>query len=494
MKRILFSIALIICAAIVSGTVVKAELPPMPSGGPPLPSLPDLPDISRPSYSPTPTPPDVNERRWERWWIANRAPLLVQFDPRIGETFKEDEEKDPQPTKSSYMDTDDKPKKRIPSAAVGAKKLNVLQLLVLLGYAGKFKEISRAMVLDELEYRGKDAVKELISIAKGEAGGSPVSGISARQLQHYAIIALGEIASEEVYEPLVEIYKETEKQDTVFFASLALGRHGDEKAAEVIINGRDGLDQYQRAAACLSLAMMGAVDKADFIKEVFKTAPSNEEKVFSALSLGVMGSVNQKDVLKEWYEKSPDPFVKAMAAWAFIAHCEEKSADPDLIIEGLVDADPFVQTVAMLTAGTKQYRSKLGIIKKIANETEQPRVRRAALLALAMSNSKTGFKLLNELKDKGGDMAKEAEFALSLMKSKTRKTVLNDWMRMPKDMMELAPFIMARYEGEETMSRIRRGKSMKLGMDPVFSVLAYGLVFAVCRRAMRECERRSDDE
>ncbi|MDZ7815169.1 MAG: HEAT repeat domain-containing protein [Planctomycetota bacterium] len=150
--------------------------------------------------------------------------------------------------------------------------------------------------------------------------------------------------------------------------------------------------------------------------------------------------------------------------------------------------------MALLTAGTRQYRSKLGIAKKIANETDEPRVRRAALLCLAMSNSKTGFKLLNELLDKGGDMAKDAEFALSLMKSKSRDEILRDWMRMPEEMMPLAPFILARYEGEETMSRLRRGKSMKLGMDPVLSVLAYGLVFDVGRPAMLERERKSDDE
>ncbi|MDZ7815168.1 MAG: HEAT repeat domain-containing protein [Planctomycetota bacterium] len=340
MKRILFSVGLIICAAIVSVTVVKAELPPMPSGGPPLPSLPSLPDISRPSYSPTPTPPDVNERRWERWWVANRAPLLVQFDPRIGETFKKDEEKKPQPTKSSYTDTGDRQKKRIPSAAVDAKKLNVLQLLVLLGYGGKFKEISRAMVLDELEYRGKEAVDELIKIAKGEAGGSPVSGISERQLQHYAIIALGEIDSEDVYEPLVEIYKKTEKQDTVFFASLALGRHGDEKAADVIINGRDGLDQYQRAAACLSLAMMGAIDKADYIKEVFRTAPSNDEKVFSALSLGILGSIDQVEILKESYEKSSDPFDEGPSRLGFHSTMRRKESRTGLHIRKPLRAGP----------------------------------------------------------------------------------------------------------------------------------------------------------
>ena len=90
-------------------------------------------------------------------------------------------------------------------------------------------------------------------------------------------MALGEIDSPDVYDPLVEVYKKGE-QDTAFFAAIALGRHGDPKAADVLISGRASMNQFITPAVCLSLAMMNAFDKLDYVKEAYFNSSANEEK------------------------------------------------------------------------------------------------------------------------------------------------------------------------------------------------------------------------
>ncbi len=458
MRNFLVLFALGLCLLVFAVTSVSSEMPPKPSG---FPSFSDLPTVA----------PDVNERTWQRWWIGNRAPLLVEFKPEIGKMPAERT-----PRKSGYVKTDP-----FDETAVGAEKVNVAQLLVLLGYGGPFKEVTREMVMHELRYRGDVALDEVIEIATGAKDMPPVAGMSSRQLRNYAVLALGEIDNPKVFEPLVEILQKGE-QETRFFAAMALGRTGNPDAVKALLENAVEANQFIRPAVCLSLGMSGSFAGIEYIQETYKTSGANEGRLFAALSLGLLGSVDVKKQMLEAAERTDSPFVKALALYGWLSRCDPRSTEPAQLVGKLKDEDPFVQQVVLLSLGLLEYRSRLDDIVKIAQTTDDPIVRKAACLVLAMSNSKPGNELLKKLTTAGGQTAKDAEFALTLMDKESRQSFLDNWIRHPEDdVRKVAPFIVARYMKEEGIGPLDRASKLIVKMDPILFSLAYGRIFDVGR-------------
>ncbi len=469
-KKTAFVLFVIIALAAAFGNSGSAEIP----GG--IPRFSDF-FSGFPSFSPTPTPPaDRNERSWERWWYGNRAPLLVQLSPAFGPVPKA---APPKPTMSGYVL---KPG-RTHAAGLGADKLDVPRLLVLLGYGGPFKEITREMVVNELHSRGKAALDELIAYAVGARTPPAVAGMSSRQLKNYAVLALGEIASPECFEPLAEAFRSGEL-DTAFFAAVALGRLGDPRAIEVLSSGRGDTNQYLRAASSLSLGMLGDIKALDVLERRFLDGVSNEERIFAALAMGMLGSKDPKAELLSLAKTAPSPLERAFAAWSYLALCSPKSADPGKLLFVLGGNDELAKVLVLMGSGLLSYREELKpFFAAAANDEESPLVRKAALLALAMSNSKTGHEMLLKLEQTlTGDFAKAASFALALMKKKTRNPIIERWTRIEDPhIRSLAPFLVARYLGGDALDAFDRAVKLVLKYDPFYLSLAYGWLFRVGR-------------
>lgn len=471
MKKLLFAIAVAVCLAISFSTnEVGGEMP----------NVSQLLSDRAANFSPTPTPPlDLNERSWERWWRGNRAPLLVDLTP----AFKAPVIVDGQPTRTptSYEVF---PSKK-PKSIVSEDKVNTLQILVLLGYGGDFKEITREMALTELEARGDKALDELIEIASGRQVLAPIAGMSSRQLRNYAVLALGEIKSPKSFDALVEAFNKGE-QETQFFAAVALGRLGDKRAVKVLTDNAGARNQFHSPAVCLSLGMLGAFEGFDFMKQTFQHGGANEERLFAALSLGMLGAKDPRKTLIEIVKNGSDPLEKALAGFIYLSFCEPKSNEPAAVASLLEINDDFTRVITLMGMGILMYRDNLDRVFDIAKNMETtPEVAKAAMLMLAMSNSKDGNTLLVKLRDSLQDELKAAaEFALDLMETKKRTSILDNWSVVKdKQIRLLMPFVLVRYLGEPAVVNMDRAVKLVHDYNPGYLALAYGWAFEVGKPA-----------
>ncbi|MFA4986731.1 MAG: HEAT repeat domain-containing protein [Candidatus Brocadiia bacterium] len=488
MKRAVFFASLLVCALVITGGGLGGEMiGPTPGGSPMFSML--------PSFSATPTPPDVNERSWERWWLGNRAPLLVEFTPLGPRQNPAVVVPQPAPTKSSYINispTNSPPGTFKPVTV--PEKINVMQLLALLAYGGAFKEITREMAVVELAGRGETGLEEIIGIAKADKPVGAISGIAPQTIRNCAIIALGEIRAPKCYDVLVELFTKGDT-DVAFFAALALGRLGDPRAADVLVNARGEGNTYLRPSIALAIGMLGAAENMSYLQNVALKGSSNEERLFASLGLGIIGSRDPRQYLLEYAKKGKNPVARAYAVYAFVAGCDPKSSDAQTGLSFVNDPEPNVCVMALMGLAMIEYKDDLDAIEKIAIDPTRPAmVAKAAMLVMAMSNLKPAHEKLIAMKaNVKADLVPAVNTAIELMTKKTREAILTTWnLIKDADLRELAPFILAKYYKEDALPMFDSAIKTSLTVNSVNLCLAYGSLYKGGRAAALERLEKSD--